>query len=172
MTHRCALWICVWLMMAGCTEELGVTSAAVIVPDDETKLACPSGPHELAGRGSWKWGNVDVDIGPYDDADTARREGTKDCNARAADAVTRTDEAAIRECKEDIARVGCGLGAEDKPCDLKSTPIKDCEVTDRTGGTPDIGAPKNISDKYFVSCRYNPTARARGKIKASCELRG
>jgi hypothetical protein len=172
MKHCCALLLmCMWLM-AGCTEELGVTSAA-LVPDDETKLACPSGPHEIAGRGHWAWGGVDVDLGPYDDEATANTEGQKECNRRTTDAVKRTDDAAIAECKEDIARVGCALGADDKACDPKATVVKECEVTQRWGGLTEteLGRPKRIQEKYYVNCKYSATSRVRGKTKVTCELR-
>jgi hypothetical protein len=174
MTHRCVLWICMSLM-AGCVDQLGAEQLGVatsaIVPDDESKLACPSGPHEIAGRGYHDWGRADVDFGPYDDAPTAEREATKECKTKTDDAMKRTENAAISECKEDIDRVVCGLGPEDRPCDLKPTPIKTCEVTDRWGATGETKPPKKIGEKYYVNCSYKPVARARGKIKASCELR-
>ena len=160
------------LLMVGCADELGMTRSASTSPDDETRLACPSGPHEITGRGRWNWGNVEAPLGPYDDIDTAKRDAETKCKERIAEAVRLTDEAAIRECKEDIARFVCGPGPEEKVCDPVSSSIKDCEVIERGGGTPDLGAPfKGIDDRYWVNCRYTATARARGKTSLSCVLR-
>ena len=160
------------LLIAGCTDELGVAESASSSPDDETKLACPSGPHDITSHGRWDWGRVEADLGPYEDAITAKREADATCKERVKEAVKLTDDAAIRECKAALALVGCGPGPQERTCERKLTDTNECEVVARSGGTPDLGDPfKGISGSYWVKCRYSATARARGKTKLSCVLR-